>query len=99
MKNIPKTSLEDHLELLGGMKEIGTDDFFYTRLKARMEERNQQKNWNLPLNPAFLIGILFAFLVINSILLMQVQEEREPDLKTSMYDFARSYDQIPDFNY
>jgi hypothetical protein len=32
--------LEKQLKVLSELKEVGTDDFFYTRLRARMENES-----------------------------------------------------------
>ncbi len=38
MKNNFTPLVDDHLQSISGMQEATTDDFFYTRLKGRMQE-------------------------------------------------------------
>ena len=39
MKNIQTSLVDEHLQSLQGMKEVEPDNFFYTRLKAKMMTR------------------------------------------------------------
>ena len=40
--------VDEHLEAMRNMKEAGTDDFFYTRLKAKMEGPETGRGWAFP---------------------------------------------------
>ena len=71
MENKNTTLLNDHLKSLQGMREASTDEFFYTKLKARMEKKLPQQGWNFPLKPVWIIGTLVFLLIINGIILKQ----------------------------
>ncbi len=85
--------LDEHLDAIAGMKEAATDDFFYTRLKARME--GPQPGWSLPLKPAWVIGILATLLVMNGMILLRRGEKTgvQKENSSSLQDFAKAYDQ------
>ena len=63
--------VDEHLQSLQGMQEAGTDDFFYTRLKARMEKNLPQLGWGFPLKPVWMIGTLVMLLAVNGIMFTQ----------------------------
>ena len=46
MENKSTPLVDEHLQSMQGMKELGADDFFYTRLKARMEREKSQQGWS-----------------------------------------------------
>lgn len=94
--------VDAHLQSLQGMQEAITDDFFYTRLMARMERNNPEKSWNFPLKPVWVVGALFVLLAINGFMLLQ--ESRSAINSTyaaeasPLQHFASSYDQsIPSY--
>lgn len=94
-KNI--TSLADeHLQSLAGMQEAQTDDFFYSRLRARMENNTEQQRWNFPLKPVWVIGGLALLLAINGFMLVQQSGSKKQTMasgSSSLQSFAESYDQ------
>jgi hypothetical protein len=94
MKQKTTPLVDEHLQAFAGMQETGTDDFFYTRLKARMENR-PQAGWNLPLKPVWIVGTLALFLAINSFMLVQQFKTNKHSITSSasLQNFARSYDQ------
>ena len=44
--------LEDHLQVLDEMQEVGTNHFFYTRLRAKVEAKNAGVEWGFRLGPS-----------------------------------------------
>lgn len=94
MKNTSTGLLEDHLQLLDDMQEVGTDDFFYTRLRARMEARNAGEEWGFMLKPAMAIAALSLLLVLNGFLFYQFSTtEKSQSEVYSIQRFAADYDQ------
>ena len=49
MKNKSTPLVEEYLQSLQGMQQVDTDDFFFTRLKAKMEKNAAGDGWNFPL--------------------------------------------------
>jgi hypothetical protein len=85
--------VDEHLQSLQGMQETGTDDFFYTRLMARMERKESSPVWNFPLKPVWLAGALTILLVINGLMLVQQNRGEKKSSASSIQDVASSYDQ------
>jgi len=86
--------LEDHLQVLDEMQEVGTDHFFYTRLRARMEAKNAGEEWGFRLRPALAIPALTILLVLNGFLLYQYsQKNNKKDSAYSIQRFAADYNQ------
>lgn len=94
MKNNSTGLLEDHLQLLDNMQEVGTDDFFYTRLRARMEARNAGEEWGFMVRPAMAIAALSLLLVLNGFLLLQFSSTAKSQTEGySIQRFAADYNQ------
>ena len=94
MNNTPL--VDDHLLSLRGMQEAGTDDFFYTRLRARMERKEPATAWRFPLKPVWVVGTLVLLLAINGFMLSQQFRSKQPSANAqspSLQNFAQSYDQ------
>ena len=94
MKKKETPLLDDHLQSISHMQEAATDDFFYTRLKARMEKESGS-GWSLPLRPAWIIGTLALFITVNTLLLTQ-RRYGQPEKNTTastLQTFAAAYDQ------
>jgi len=85
--------LEEHLQILNELKEVETDQFFYTRLKAKMEAKNTQPSWALPLKPVWALGTLIVFVALNSFVLTQVWSEQRSVKAGTIQDFASVYGQ------
>lgn len=85
---------DEHLQSIQGMQEATTDEFFYTRLKARMQ-KTTESGWTFPLKPVWVVGSLTLLLVINGFMLMQRSKAEKPagNMRTSIQSFAESYDQ------
>lgn len=66
-------NVEEILNSLDGCSRAGVPDFFYTRLKARMERHagpeNTRRNWIL--KPAFAMAAAVAVLILNAFIILQ----------------------------
>lgn len=95
MKNNFTPLVDDHLQSLQGMQEAGTDDFFYTRLKARIEKDKSQQGWRFPLKPAWVVGSLVFLLAVNGFMLSQKFKpgKTKTAASSTLQNFAESYDQ------
>ena len=95
MKRDHTPLVDEHLQSLQGMQEAGTDDFFYTRLKARLEKDRSQQGWSFPLKPAWVVGSLVLLLAVNGFMLSQKFKTGKTQKPTSstLQGFAESYDQ------
>jgi hypothetical protein len=75
--NTPKNNkIEDILNSLDGACKAPAPDFFYTRLKARMEKGNEgaaNKSWVL--RPAFTLIAVVLVLIMNVALLLKSENE------------------------
>ena len=95
MENKNTALVNEHLQSLHGMKEASTDEFFYTRLKARMGKNMLQQSWNFPLKPAWVIGTLVLLLAINGFMLAQQSSLNETETAKStaspIQNFAKGY--------
>lgn len=93
--------VDEHLRSIAGMQEAGTDDFFYTRLKARMEKGQSQQGWVFPLRPVWIVGTLSLLLVVNGFMLAQNFKDKKTSAATtsSLQGFAESYDQTISSSY
>lgn len=91
-KNIPTPLVDEYLESLQQAGEVDTDPFFYTRLKARMENEIVQEGRPL-LKPGWLVGALSLFLVVNSYFLVtgSWQSKETAAQGTSLQNFATEY--------
>jgi hypothetical protein len=77
MEREQNKKMEEILSSLDGVNRAVVPDFFYTRLKARMEARLQegqaadpaQHSWAL--RPAYAVAALVLVLVVNSFVLLQ----------------------------
>jgi hypothetical protein len=94
MKNDTEKLLEQHLSLIDKMQEIGPAPFFYTRLKARMENEKTSGSWELPFKPVFVISILVTLLAINGILVVQEMKSVKTSTNKGIQALAASYDQV-----
>lgn len=80
--------LENHLQLLNEMAPNHTDDFFYTRLRARMDAEFQENHFIFNLRPGKLIGGLSLLLLLNFTIAFKQYKNNE---SYSKYDFAKNY--------
>jgi len=95
MKKGDRTLLDDHVHSLANMREAETDAFFYTRLKARMENRSIPQTPSLPVRPAWVIGTLALLLLFNGYMLVNQFSTSQAKTKStsSLQSFAESFDQ------
>lgn len=94
--------VDEHLQSMLDMQEVGTDDFFYTRLKAKMEKERPQQGWSFPLKPVWVISTLVLLLAVNGIMVALQFKEKKPATTasaTSLQGFAESYDQTISSSY
>jgi hypothetical protein len=87
--------VDEHLQSIIGIQEAQTDNFFYTRLRARMEENTPGQEWKLPLKPAWIVGGLTLLLTVNGFMLahQQAKKNSDPVVSSSLQSFAEAYDQ------
>lgn len=99
MKNKSTPLVDEHLQALQSLQETGTDDFFYTRLRARMENKESAKEspgqWSFPLKPVWVIGVMTGLLLINGYMLLSEYKTKHSKTAAgnSVEQFARAYDQ------
>lgn len=98
--------VDEHLQSMQGIQEVGTDDFFYTRLKAKMlasqsggEKENSQPGWSFLLKPVWVVGTLALLLVVNGFMLSQQFRTKATTSTSSLQRFAESYDQTISSSY
>jgi hypothetical protein len=102
MKKFSTPLVDEHLQSFQGMKETGTDDFFYTRLKERMEKDKPQQGWSFPLKPVWIVGTLALLLAVNGFILSQqfkTKQKKSTASSSSLQNFAESYDQAISSSY
>ena len=101
MKKNTTALVDEHLEYLRGMQEATTDDFFYTRLKARMEREEPSQGWGFPLKPVWVVGALVLLLAANGFTLVQRSAEKNKTTAAAptLQNFAQSYDQVISSSY
>ncbi len=87
--------VDEHLLSINEIKETETDEFFYTRLKARMEREHSEADWNFPLKPTWVIATMSFLLVINVLMFTAKNKttKTQSEDTSSIKSFASSYDQ------
>jgi hypothetical protein len=106
MKKNSTALVDKHLECLKGMQEAVTDDFFYTRIKARMESGLEEEifrsGWRFSLKPVWAISTLILLLALNGFILFQQGKTKKGPAATtssSLQSFAEFYDQTISSSY
>ena len=94
MKNMIDNQLEHDLKIISNLKEVSAPDFFYTRLKAKMEKEAKLEQYEGSTKPIFVICILTLFLFINSLILENDSSVIHSSTNQDIEAFAASYDQI-----
>ena len=85
------------MESLGGIQSAKAPDFFYTRLKGKMQPAEGKKTFLL-FRPAFITAALSLFLIVNvfSLLNMDKQTKKHYSLQknkpATIESFAKAYD-------
>jgi hypothetical protein len=69
--------LEKQLKVLKELKEVGTDDFFYTRLRARMGKELENNAWAFRLKPVWVMTVLLIMLAFNGWMLASNMQSSE----------------------
>jgi hypothetical protein len=101
MKQQPTPLVDEYLESIKGMQQVQTDDFFYSRLEAKMSNRQTgqynsfQPKSKLFLKPAWAIAVLVLLLGVNGYMLSkQLRSSTQTETSaSSLQEFAQSYDQ------
>jgi hypothetical protein len=78
MNNNKNSKIEEILGSLDGTRRAAAPDFFYTRLKARMEkglEPEPKRPWIL--RPAFALTVLAGVLLVNAAVIFQKNDTAE----------------------
>ena len=78
MNNEKNKKIEEILSSLDDSERASAPDFFYTRLKARMErmqENGVSKSWML--RPAYALAALILLLVLNAAIILQGEEKTD----------------------
>lgn len=84
------------MESLGGLQPAAAPDFFYTRLKGKMQPAAEKKPFFI-LRPAFITGVLAVFLIVNVFSLVTIRRapERPASLQSNkpatIESFASAY--------
>ncbi len=76
--------IESIMTSLGGIQPAVAPDFFYTRLKGKMQPAAEKKTFLL-LRPAFITATLAVLLIVNVISLLQTDKAAKPD-STAVYN-------------
>jgi len=96
-KKISQERVQSIMESLGGIQPAAAPDFFYTRLKAKMQPAEDKKTYFL-LRPAFLTTALSLFLLINVFSLIIINKATkqhislQDDKPATIESFAKAYD-------
>lgn len=67
------SKVQSIMESLGGMQPAAAPDYFYTRLKGRMQ-REEDKKKIFILRPAFITAALSIFLIVNIFSLISIRK-------------------------
>jgi hypothetical protein len=84
------------MESLGGMQPAAAHDFFYTRLKGKMQPATEKKTI-LNLRPAFITAALSLFLIVNVFSLISINKKpkqhffEEHSNPSTIESFAKAY--------
>ena len=84
------------MESLGGMQPAVAPDYFYTRLKGKMQP--EEKKVLFILRPAFITAALSLFLIVNIFLLLRMNKTPEQHFTlqnnkpATIESFAMAYD-------
>jgi hypothetical protein len=93
MKNMSNEQFEQEMNIISNLKEVGAPNFFYTRLKARMDKENLSNELAGPFQPIIVICALTLLLFINSLLLKSDSNIVNTNSSQEMEAFAAYYNQ------
>jgi hypothetical protein len=89
--------VQNIMESLGGIQPAVAPDFFYTRLKGKMQ-LGEEKRVFFILRPAFITAALSIFLIVNIFSLLVMNKPQKQDFSgqnnkpTTIESFAKAYD-------
>lgn len=84
MNNEQENRIEQILESLDSSQRISAPDFFYTRLKARMQkEQERGKSGVAVLRPAYALAFLVLVLLINISVILKSAKTTETTISDS----------------
>ncbi len=92
MNNEQNNKIEEILRSLDGNQQAAVPDFFYTRLKARMEkgyENIGRKSWVL--RPVYAMAALVVVLLINAAVIFNENTENESTVTDTFQSVAAEY--------
>jgi hypothetical protein len=92
MKQTPTPLVDEYLTSLHEIKQAELNPFFYTRLLAKIENKREHTEWNLPLNPVWIIGMLTLLLAVNALMFTSKSTRQKTGTSLSIEAFAESYD-------
>ncbi len=93
MKHTTDEQLENELAVFSNLKEVGAPDFFYTRLRAKMEKEWRTNELEFSIRPVLVICALTLFLFINSLLSGNDSNLVNENSNQNIEALAASYDQ------
>jgi hypothetical protein len=93
MENLSNEQFEHEMNIISNLKEVSAPNFFYARLKARMEKEAIDITNSYSLNPVIIICALTLFLFINSWLLQTDSHLKHTNLNQNIEALAVAYDQ------
>jgi formate-dependent nitrite reductase membrane component NrfD len=92
-----KERIESIMTSLSGIQSAAAPDFFYTRLKGKMQPAEEKKTIFI-LRPAFITAALSFFLIVNVFSLLTINKtSKQPislqyDKPATIESFAKAYD-------
>ena len=76
MENNGNNRIDEVLNCLDGVQRASAPDFFYTRLRARMEKgiaADNKPNWVL--RPAYIFTVLLLIIAVNAFVFLKNQDQ------------------------
>lgn len=94
MENNRNNRIDEVLNSLDNVQRATAPDFFYTRLKARMEKelvaQSRKKSWVL--RPVYILGVLLVVLAVNAAIIFKgSSSETSPSDTETMQSIASEY--------
>lgn len=93
MENNRNNRIDEVLGSLDNVQRAKAPDFFYTRLKARMEKElvaEPRKSWVL--RPVYILGVLLVVLAVNAAIIFKGSStETSPSDTETMQSIASEY--------
>ena len=90
---ITNEQFEEQLKLFDEMKEVESDAFFYTRLRACMDKLDKSSSWDYYLKPGWLMAVLMIMLVLNAWMVKdKLNSTRDAGMNSGIQSFASQYE-------